>query len=186
MKSLIIIGPTRSGKTTLAEMICEKYRFSKIELDQLVLTFQEVFPDCGIGNWVENSEERLAPFIFGWINRLAKKTYRPTRYVMEGCQMDLQTAFDSIDHENVKIVVLGYPGLSPEEALAGIRKNDKYYDWSLKESDERMLWELREYGIEKSKCLLSQCETLGIKFIDVGRNRAKKLEEFVKNLETFL
>jgi hypothetical protein len=186
MKNLIIIGPTRSGKSTLAEMVRKKYGFSKIGLDELVGAFKASFPKLGIGGWIPGSEERLAPFIFEWFKRLSTYSRYNSKYVMEGVHMDTQTAFDKIDHNNTRIVVLGYPNISPQEMLAAVRKNDEAKDWSAETSDKDLLWELRDYGTEKSKKLQKQCEKLGIKFIDTGSDRVRKLEEFVNDLEAFL
>ncbi|MCL2737246.1 MAG: hypothetical protein FWE17_00065 [Alphaproteobacteria bacterium] len=186
MKNLIIIGPTRSGKSTLAEMVRKRYGFSKIELDSLVDAFKKVFPGLGIGGWIPGSEERLAPFIFHWFETLAKYSGGDGKYVMEGVHMYIQTAFDKIDHNNTKIIVLGYPNALPDEMLAAVRKNDKSKDWSAKASDEDLLWELRDHGTEKSKRFQAQCKKLGIRFIDTGTDRMRKLQEFVDDLEEFL
>jgi len=186
MKNLVILGPTRSGKTTLAEMVCRRHGFSRIDIDPMLSTFKRVFPDLGIGSWVEGSQERFAPFIFDWFNRIAAQDYRSTRYVLEGCQLDLGTAFNAIDHENTKIVALGYPGALPEELLAVIRKYDKPHDWSVKASDTRLVWELREYGVKKSRALLEQCAALGVKFIDTGSDREGALRAFMDEIEEFL
>ena len=186
MKSLIIIGVTRSGKTTLAEMICQKYHFSLIQLDYLIRAFKYNLPECGIGSWIPGGTERLAPFLYFWINSLAKPR-RPMRYVVEGCEMDVETAHKSINHDHIKIVALGYPNQTPKGMLAEIRKHDTENDWSSKQNDERMLWELDEYGVQRSQEILERCKELGITFIDTGADdRGKKLQTFVNNLETFL
>jgi len=187
MKSLIIIGVTRCGKTTLAEMICQKYHFSKIEQDSLIIAFQKTFPELGIGHWVKGSSEKFALFLFNWLERLVRYTYHhKTRYVVEGCQIRIDTIHKLMDHDNFKIVALGYPNQTPESMLAEIRKHDTENDWSAGADDEKLLWELDEYGVQRSQEILERCKELGITFIDTGTDRDKKLQDFVDNLETFL
>ena len=48
MKNIIIGGTVRAGKTTLANMIRNKFLYSKVESDTIVNAFDKVFPEFGI------------------------------------------------------------------------------------------------------------------------------------------
>lgn len=52
MKSIIIAGPSRAGKTTLAKRISEELKHFAISLDKLVAVFQGAYPQLDIRlNW---------------------------------------------------------------------------------------------------------------------------------------
>lgn len=65
MKSIIIVGPSRAGKTTLAKRIHEKFHYFVISLDKLVATFQAAYPQLDVRlNWNrKKTTENIAPFI---------------------------------------------------------------------------------------------------------------------------
>jgi len=48
MKNIIIIGRSRVGKSTLANMIADKYNYQIIRTDIIRNTFKEVFPELNI------------------------------------------------------------------------------------------------------------------------------------------
>lgn len=49
MKNIIIIGRPRSGKSTLADIISEKYNYQIIRTDCVRAAFKDVFPELNIG-----------------------------------------------------------------------------------------------------------------------------------------
>ena len=65
MKSVIIVGPSRAGKTTLAKRLSEEFHYLVISLDKLVATFQAAYPQLDIRlNWNrDKTTENIAPFI---------------------------------------------------------------------------------------------------------------------------
>ena len=65
MKNIIIAGPGRSGKSTLARMISEDLGYYIINSDKLVSVFQNAYPDLNIRlNWDrDKTTENLAPFL---------------------------------------------------------------------------------------------------------------------------
>jgi len=48
MKNIIIAGPSRAGKTTLARKINEELNYFVISLDKLVATFSGAYPQLDI------------------------------------------------------------------------------------------------------------------------------------------
>ena len=65
MKNIIIAGPSRAGKSTLARKINEELNYFVISLDKLVATFQGAYPQLDIRlNWDrKKTTDNLAPFI---------------------------------------------------------------------------------------------------------------------------
>ena len=68
MKSVIIVGPSRAGKTTLAKRLSEKFDYFVISLDKLVAAFQAAYPQLDIRlNWNrDKTTENIAPFIWAF------------------------------------------------------------------------------------------------------------------------
>lgn len=171
---MLILGAVRSGKSTLARMICEKHRFSYVPQDALVSAFSKVFPQCGIRH-DQKDKEALAPFLFAYMKELSRESGH--RFVVEGSHVGPRIAAESTDREKWKIVVLGYPGLTPEQAFAQIRENDAPHDWTSDESDDD-LRQMMAVAVEKSRQYRAECEELGIEFIDTSSGRRQKLAEF--------
>ena len=64
LKNIIIVGPSRAGKTTLARKLNEELNYIVISLDQLVAVFQGAYPQLEIRlNWDrDRTTDHLAPF----------------------------------------------------------------------------------------------------------------------------
>ena len=65
MKNILIVGPSRSGKSTLANMIHEETGSYVISIDKLVAVFQNAYPGLDIRlNWDrDKTTENIAAFI---------------------------------------------------------------------------------------------------------------------------
>jgi len=65
MKNIIIAGPSRTGKSTLARRINEEFHHFVLSVDTLVATFQGAYPQLDIRpNWnQEKVADNIAPFI---------------------------------------------------------------------------------------------------------------------------
>ena len=65
MKNILIVGPSRSGKSTLAKRIHEELGFFVLSTDKLVAVFQNAYPQLDIRlNWDrDKTTENLAPFL---------------------------------------------------------------------------------------------------------------------------
>ena len=71
-KNILIIGPGRAGKTTLAKMIHKKYGYSVIRIDDIV-TAMEAFPSLGI-SWDGDAAKiatQMAPFLRIYLKELS-------------------------------------------------------------------------------------------------------------------
>lgn len=64
MKNILIIGVPRAGKSSLANMICDKFGYGLISIDAIVATFYKTFPELGMHEEPEKSEPILSKFIF--------------------------------------------------------------------------------------------------------------------------
>ena len=106
MKNLLIIGQPRTGKSTLANMICDRLGWSVVSIDALVAAFRNVFPELGLHLEPEIAEPRLAPFVFEYMKQIASES--PTRhFVIEGCHISPETAAKYMADIGCGVVCLG-------------------------------------------------------------------------------
>jgi len=113
--------------------------------------------------------------------------------IIEGSRISPKSAFDNINHDMHKIVVFGYPNITPEKLLSDIRNHEKSEEWKTevhenwtKDLNDTEMLDLINEQIENSKKYQQDCKKLGIEFIDTSSDREKKLNDFVKNIYTFL
>ncbi|MDR1071841.1 MAG: hypothetical protein LBL21_04320 [Rickettsiales bacterium] len=183
-KSLLILGHPRSGKTTLGDMICDKYNLSFISIDALVQTFREILPELGMHHEAGKSEAALAPFLFKYMDRIKHKSvYR--QFIIEGCHIRPKTADRMMNKDKYRLVALGCPSLTPGQFAEAIKKNDKPYDWTSGKDDEELYQMAADY-ISEAKRTEAECAELGLTFIDTSFDREAKLNDFLRNLGTFL
>lgn len=174
MKNILIIGVPRAGKSSLANMICDKFGCGLISIDAIVATFYKIFPELGMHEEPEKSEPILSKFIFEYMHQLYQEN--PTRkYVVEGCHLSPETAVENTCSETCDIVCLGYPDLTPEQFLVRARKTD----WASAKDDLEIL-QMGEYFIRQSKQYKKTCDQHGIKFIDTSDDIAKTLTEYIQ------
>ncbi len=189
MKNLVIIGNSRSGKTTLANMVAKKYKFNIVSMDAMVYAFDQNLPQLGIRHLRElrspNCYELLVPFVASYANWLLEYSLADTNIIVEGSWAKPRHASEIFSKEKFKIVALGYPDISPEQMFNEIRKKDKPNSWTKTLTDDKLLVRCKE-SIEKSKVLKKDCEDLGIEFINTSFDRTEKLNKFLDSLPTFL
>ncbi len=190
MKNLLILGAVRSGKTTVAKQLIRLGGFNYLSMDFLAGILEESLPETGIKDDGSIDEHKFNSVIFTYMNYLLSSSYIT---IVEGSRISPKRAFDNINQDMHKIVVFGYPNIKPEQLLSNIRnhensdewKTETHENWTQQLDDTEMLPLLREQ-IENSKKYQKDCEKLGIDFIDTSIDRDKKLDDFVKNILTFL
>ena len=187
MKNIIIGGTVRSGKTTLANLIRNKFGYSKVESDTIVTAFDKVFPEFGITHRnAELAREKYEPFLFEVLNGFCRDLkYAGNITVFPGSQFlpENISRYEKLD--KYIVVFLGVNASSSEELLKTIRENDSENDWTHKKTDE---WMLRfcENIIKESDKLKADCEKYGFHYFNTYYDRDKVLNsicELIKELE---
>ena len=86
--NIIIMGKSRCGKTTLANLICKNIAgYSKISLDYLVMAFKKVFADLNL-EYYKNKENLFTQFIESYFdNCIYKDNGCGIFYVLEGADL---------------------------------------------------------------------------------------------------
>ncbi len=180
--NLIIMGKSRCGKTTLANMICKNFAgYSKISLDYLVMTFKKVFEDLNL-EYYKNRESQFTQFVEAYFNNcIYKDNDCGIYYVLEGADLPKETILRLKEMKNTKVIFLGKTKITPQEFFDEIRKYEKNLStggWT-KKLDNGTLLSWCEDWIKKSIEYKNFCEENGIKFLDTSFNQNEVLENFL-------
>ena len=72
MKNIIIIGRPRAGKSTLANMIADKYHYQIIRTDTIRNAFRDVFPELGIRPYTAIESKEFQMFCKAFFDKNVK------------------------------------------------------------------------------------------------------------------
>lgn len=172
MKNIIIGGTVRSGKTTLANLIREKYGYSKVESDTIVNAFDQVFPEFGITHKnAELAREKYEPFLFEILNGFCRDLkYAGNITVFPGSQFLPENLSRYGKQDRYIIIFLGLGEATPEQLVNKIRECDTENDWTHKKTDE---WLLRfaKNVIDESVRIEQDCRKYGYYYFDTFQDR---------------
>ena len=180
--NIIIIGSSRSGKTTLANKISKKYKYNIISIDSIVSGFQKGMPQLNISHDDRSGESanKVTPFIIEYIKSLTSYVQRikNINYVIEGCYISLDAIKEFINDEFI-VIVLTQGLLSSKDFYDEMKEHDNSWDWTYNLSDK----ELHDYSnnlVENNKYIIDYCKSNNIKYLDISIDRNKKLKNEIK------
>lgn len=181
MKNIIILGAARSGKSTLSEILHEKYNYSIISIDSFVSAIQDNFLELGITHSnTENKFKLLAPFVYSYMKKIINE-YPNQKFVLEGWHVYPKDILHLFKKEDIKIVCLGYTKINIDEAFSLLRANETENSYTKRMTDEKVR-SLIEKHMNYSVILKEQCVDNKIMFFDTSVNREKILDDIVKYL----
>lgn len=165
MKNIIIVGASRSGKTTLAKRLSTKLNISHYPFDAFVSTLEELYPEIGIKHEDDNTEmsKKLATLLQVFIKHM---NYEKMNFLIDLYQIYPQDLKPILD-KNIVAVYLGYPHSSPRQKLQDIKKYARPQDWTNTVSDEEML-EIIALFIKENKTMYNQSKNIGYRFFDTA------------------
>ena len=177
MKCLVILGPGRSVKTTLAKMAARAHGANLIHADCLISAFESALPDVGI-NWERlDTRDKLAAYLAAYVSGMMNLG----NLVIEGASINLESCDRFFTGDDFKIVATGFPNATASEMIREIRAHDTDSELSYYLTDEQLAGWLNK-NIEYSQRLFAECKARGIEALDTGKYRAKILEKFVNEL----
>ncbi len=183
MKNIIIIGRPRAGKSTLADMICNKYNYQVIRTDCIRNAFKEVFPELNIRPGTAINDIRFQKYVKKFLSMNIYQSRGAYGFVLEGCEITPEMCKNLYGNNNENLIyALGRCNETVEEMTEALLKYDTEYDWTFKKSKEELL-EYSEKQIIKSKELKEECQKYNVKFYDTSFDRKKVLNEVMKDIE---
>lgn len=186
MKNIIIFGEPRSGKSTLANMIVDKFNYQVIHVDSIRDTFKKIYPELSIAPDKAIKNEKFQLFLQEYLYRNTKKEERNKYgYVMEGCETSVYDCNRLYNNDDNIIYYLAPVDITPEELFLNIRDNDSENDWTYKLSDAELMNNVKNI-ISKGKMIKDECEKYNIQFIDTSHNRKQTLNKILEDIEKIL
>lgn len=177
MKNIVIIGPPRSGKTTLAKMIVKGIKgYSLISSDNLRTSFVAATENSEMKRNNNNIQINLDIPREQCYEYLRQSTYyeNDLGYVVDFSCYD-EELFKKFSKEAI-VLFLGYSSLTKEQLFESIRENDTENEWTYTESDY-WLNELCKDFIKQNKKFEEYAKTNNCWYVDTSKDREKTLEE---------
>jgi len=156
LKNIIIAGPSRAGKSTLAKRINEELNYFVISVDKLVAVFQRAYPQLNIRlNWNrEKTTENLAPFLGHYLGMFSSADGRGllpyshgavkgNRFVLEGGYFNFEKILPILKmyeieelKDNFLLIGLVQNNKTVDEFVSDFKKYDTEDDWTYNFSDD--------------------------------------------------
>ncbi len=185
-KNILIVGPARVGKTTLARRLNEKLNYSIINLDNIISVFENTYPELGIkhnGDDIKTSSN-FAPFIIKYLKELADgpNFWNGNKFVIEGTHIDFEKVLTNLDGEKYMIIGLVYNYKSNEELYNDIKKYDTEDDWTYYCEEEELKGNIN-YFLEKNRFFYNKFKEYDILIYDVSNNRDQTLNKIIEDIK---
>ena len=156
-KNILIIGASRSGKTTLAKKFSKELGYNLISIDDIVSGLS-AYPELNIkhnGSTTATSKN-LAQFLIKYFTELSEGTtyYDGIKFVIEGTHIDFETLMPFLqsekNSEKYDIIGLTYNKIAEHELFDNIKRYDTEDDWTYWCSDDELKGNVH-YFITKNK-----------------------------------
>lgn len=180
MKNIIIIGPSRVGKSTLSSILCRKYDLSYISGDSIRNAFINIYPN--LGYTTKNTIERVdfCRFINWLISENNIHLKRDIYYVIDSADISLDNAMKIFN--NSIIIGIGCKDITTKEMIKRMKENDTKLEWTYGYSDND-LHDIANETITNSKKLYKKCVDSNVLYFDTSIDRYKAYEKIFKYIE---
>ena len=207
MKNIIIVGPSRAGKTTLARKINEELNYFVISLDKLVATFQGAYPQLDIKlNWNrEKTTDNLAPFLGHFLGafstnhgaayelNLRAHAVKGNRFVLEGGYFNFEKISSILKmyeieelKENFLLIGLVQNKKTADEFVNDFKKYDTEDDWTYGFDDDELRVYASQEAIPFSRSMTELLMEYGFTIYDTSTEREQVLDQIVEDIKSKL
>jgi len=188
-KPILILGPGRTGKTTLARLLrSELSTYNLLHADALRATIMKQLPAKYPQELLHyEKNHHYANLLLGLVNEQLEQDQNTQGLILDGGVISPKfLANHSIITNHSPIVVyLGHGDLDAEGIFRLIRKNDTVADWS-SELDDATLRVKTAHFAKQNQIYRTECADTGFRYIDTSQNRAVVLaqlkQEILRNL----
>lgn len=176
-KNLLIIGPSRSGKTTLSKLICEQFNCNSVNLNDFQETFEKTFPNT------EEYNEYLKKFMINYIAQLTDyKTFYSGRKTIIECNVPfIYDIIKNVDQDNTAIIGITYDNIDIDY-FAGKIKYSETSDYLQFLPEDSLKSKLQSF-VEESKEMTLLLSSLDINTYDVSNNREEVFNEILNDVD---
>ncbi len=202
MKNIIIAGPSRAGKSTLARKINEELNYFVISVDKLVAVFQEAYPQLNIRlDWNrEKTTENIAPFLGHYLGMFSSAdgyglmpyshgAVKGNRFVLEGGYFNFEKILPILKmyeieelKDNFLLIGLVQNNKTVDEYISDFKKYDTENDWTYNFSDDD-LREVSEDAISFSRSMSDHLVKYGFTIYDTSKEREQVLDQILEDIK---
>ena len=206
MKNIIIAGPSRAGKTTLARKINEELNYFVFNLDKIIAMFAGAYPQLDIRlAWNrEKTTDNLAPFLGHFLGVFSSNhgiayelilrahAVEGNRFVLEGGHFN----FDKISpilktygieelKDNFILIGLVQNKKTADEIFTDLKKYDTENDWTYSCDDDE-LREVSEDAVTSSLYMTEHLLKHGFTIYDTSTEREQVFDKIVEDIKSKL
>lgn len=202
MKNIIIVGPSRSGKSTLAKRINEELGFFVLSTDKLVAIFENAYPNLDIRlNWDrDKTTENLAPFLGHFLGMFSADdgkglldyshgTVKENHFVLEGAYYDFEKVENilklyGIENRKDRFHLIGLVQRekSADDFYSDFKKFDTEDDWTYSLSDDE-LKNVSEEAVSYNEEMYEKLTEYGFDIYDTSKDRDKVFAEILERVK---
>ncbi len=189
MKNIIIIGIGRAGKTTLSNMIKDKWNsYNIIRGDSLkwAIIRAKGEEDYYLKNIDAQKEYEHGELFQKTLLELYKSLVRNDKkgygYILETGQLHPKILSEMIDFDKTIVICLGLGDLTAEDIVDQCMKYDIEKDWTYGLPKEYLLENAQDW-YKCNEMLKQECPKYGIKYIDTSKNRFEVLKDILHEIE---
>ncbi len=186
----MIMGIGRSGKTTLSNMLKNKFvNYNLIHSDSLKWAMiraqdKEKYYRTNIDKQKEfEQSEYFQKTLLEFFNSSTSTDENHYGYILESGQLHPKIVKEMIDFENTIVVCLGLGNLSVEEIIDLCIKYDTEKDWTFGLPKEYLKKHAKDWFLT-NEMLKRECPKYEIKYYDTSKNRTEILKEIMEEIVT--
>ena len=180
MKNIVIIGPSRVGKSTLSSLLCKRYNFDYISGDSIRNAFMNIYPKLGYSTKNTVQKIEFCKFISWIINENRIHLKRDIYYVIDSSDISIENAV-SIFRDSL-IIGLGCKVINPMDMLKQMKDKDTELEWTYGYKEEELLQIIHE-TILNSQLLYEKCQLYTLPYFDTSLNRDNTYQEICELIE---
>ena len=161
MKTVVIGGVCRTGKSRLANKVFQNTKATGFHGDHLMNILYNGFPD--------SVKDKFPKVLIKLIRNMGKE-FKYTR-IFESCDVDPILAKTKLNYPSYIFLFLGYPQVRVDKKIQELREYGAKHSecWTNQHDDESLILHLKNYA-ELSREQQLKCQQVGIRFFDTSDN----------------
>ena len=207
MKNIIIAGPGRAGKTTLARKINEELNYFVINLDKLMTAFGKAYPqlDIRIAWDYEKATANIAPFLGHYLGMLSSSysfaddlnlrahVVKGNRFVLEGGHFDFEKISSIVKmygieelKDNFILIGLVQNKKTADKFFNDLRKYDTEDEWTYGFDDNELRELIIQDFIPSNQFMTDHLVKYGFTIYDTSTEREQVFDKIIEDIKSKL